>query len=244
MSTGVSTDLKNALGLTGNQDLDSMSQGTTSEPYVFATDWEISSVDGLYKLTSDPYCEGDVFKVEMRFSGAGSEFPRLRDTKSFYTINSSQNCSLQSQVGREFTFEVDSGAAGSTNNEVGITFDNAFSSASGVGTKQTTNFDVDQFGITCNSASYDNNNDNLTITYTIKGCGTSDYTVSMYRDNDGSSGGPTFVKSKAKSSTGQHTITDTNPNSGNTSDEYRLDIEDSSSNTKTDSCTITALFST
>jgi len=240
MSTGISTDLKNALRLTGDQDLDAMSLGTTSPPYAFAGDWE-ASVDGLVQTTSGPYCEGDTITVEVQFTGAGSEFPRLRDDDSNYTINSSQNCTLLSQAGPTFDFSIDAGAAGSTNNEIGITFENAFSTGADVGVKQTTTFDVSAYDVTCDAATYDSTNDELTVDYTIEPCGTSDYEVDLYRDNDGS---PTLAAQDTKGSTGSFSITDTNPNSGDTSDEYRIDVTDDSGNGTTVSCTITVSFPT
>lgn len=244
MSTGVMADLITAVGKSPPETLESLSASGTSPPYVFATDWEISSVDSLTQNTSGPYCEGDSIEVQINFSGEGAEFEQLKNREANYTVNTSQNCTLQGKTPPTLTFTIDSGAGGTSNNTIGVTFDNAFNDASGVGTEQTTTFDVTAYKVTITNQTYDSTNDDVTIEYEIC-CGSPDYNVDLYRDNDGT---PTLAAEDTKTSANcggtAYTITDTNPNSGGTSDEYRIDVTDNSGSGTTVTDTVTVNFPT
>lgn len=237
-------DLITALGLTPPESLESLSESATSPPYAFATDWEVSSVDGLIQNTSPPYCEGDSIEVEITFTGEGAEFGRVKSRESSYTVNTSQNCTLIGKTPPILTFTIDSGAGGTTGNTIGVTFDNAFSSGTGVGTEQTTSFDVTTYKVTITNSTYDSTNNDVIIDYEIC-CGSPDYDVELYRDNDGTPElAATDTKTSANCGGTAYTITDTNPNSGDTSDEYRIDVTDESGAGTTVSDTTTVSFPT
>lgn len=237
MSTGLSDDLWAATSVSQPAQIDDASG--LAPPHEFAADWEITQVDGLAENTNGPYCEGETVTVEKTYSGAGRSFGKIKTYKPNYTVNTAQNCTLANQAGAVFDFTVDSGAAGTTGNIIGITFDNPFNTASGVGVEHQITFDVGQYDVTCDSAVYDDANDNVDITYTIGPCGTADYNVDLYRDNDGT---PVLAAEQTQTSNGQYTITDTNPNSGGLSDEYRVDVTDNSGNGTLVQCTISVSF--
>lgn len=238
MSTGLSDDLWASTSVSEPASI----ADAGGPPSNFGADWEISSVDGLSETSSPPYCVGDTVSVQMAFTGAGTHFDSIRLHEPNYSVNTTQNCTFDTQQGGSFNFTIDAGSGGTTGNVIGVTFDAPFNTASGVGVEQQMTFDVSQFGVTINSSSYDSNADDVTITYTIEACGTPDYEVEMQRDVDGNDGGPDVAATDTKTSAGQYTIIDTNPDSHRLSDDYKITVVDDSGNGTLVSDTTTVNF--
>jgi len=240
MSTGVMADLISAAGATEPESLSSLSAPGTSKPYVFADDWEVGSVNGLQENTSGPYCPGEIVRVEITFSSEGPEFEAVKNVGANYAVTRSENCSLSAKLPPAVEMQVDSNPGDTTGNVIGITFDNAFNTGAGLGAEQTVTFDtVSGYDVTIDSIAYlPSPDDDVIIDYTIQ-CGISDYNVELFRDNDGT---PTQANSDLQTSTGSYTIKDTNPNSGGSSDEYRIDVTDDDGYGTTVSDTATVYF--
>jgi hypothetical protein len=238
MSTGVMADLISAAGATAPESLSSLSAPGTSEPYAFADDWEVGSVSGLQENTSGPYCPGEIVRVEITVSSEASEFEAVKNVGGNYAVTTSDNCSLLAKLPPVIEMEVDSDSGDTTGNVIGITFDNAFNTGTGLGTEQTVTFDtVAGYDVTIDSIAYlPSPDDDVVVEYTIQ-CGTADYYVQLFRDNDGT---PTQANSDTQTSTGSYTIKDTSPNSGGRSDEYRIDVtdEDGYGTTVSDTATV------
>lgn len=238
MSTGSSDDLQADLNKSDPNTIDDYAD--TAKPHSFATDWELDEVTGLVKNTAGPHCPNTSIQVEMQFSGENPDFSAIKAIEDRYTVKTADNCSLSGKNPPKLNFVVDSNAPASTGNVIGIKFDGLFPTATGVGVEHQVQFEIVVYDVTCDNASYDSANDEVDITYTIT-CGSSDYEVDLYRDNDSS---PTLAAQQTKSSTGQYVITDPNPNSGGNSDEYRVDVTDASGGGSLVSCTITVNFPT
>lgn len=244
MSTGVFDDLQSALGETDPSNVSDFSYTSATRPYVFADDWEVSSVDSLTQNTSGPYCEGESIEVEMNFSGSGQSFARCRDREANYTTNTSQNCTVAGSTPPTFTFTVDSGAGGTSNNTIGITFSNAFNDATGEGSEFQTTFDVSDYQVNITGTTYDSSNDDVDVDYEIC-CGQTDYYVDLYRDVDATEElAAEDSKGSANCGGTSYTITDTNPHSSDSSDDYRLEVTDADDGGTTVSDTVTQNFPT